>query len=133
MPRALADEDGNPHKASKSSLTDKLERWYQSTEPCIFMKSLPWVPQVAIIDAMFIVNTWPLRRTKTIAEYAHLLFDQFALEHFKGGVKEVHLIFDKPGRQTFNPKQFEHAKRYTKGKLCKRHEHIPFTPQTRVA
>jgi len=55
------------------------------------MKSLPWVPQVAIIDAMFIVNTWPLRRTKTIAEYAHLLFDRFALEHFKGGVKEVHL------------------------------------------
>jgi len=91
LPRALADKDGNPHKPSKSSWTDKLEIRYQSAEPCIFMKSLPWVPQVAIIDAMFIVNTWPLRRTKTIAEYAHLLFDRFALEHFKGGVKEVHL------------------------------------------
>ena len=34
---------------------------------------------VAIVDAMFMVNTRPLRRTKTIMEYAHVLFAQFAL------------------------------------------------------
>ena len=78
------------------------------------------------------VNTRPLRRTKTIMEYAHVLFDRFALEYFRAGVQEVHLIFDKPGRQTFNPKQFEHAKRYTKGKSCNQHEHISFTPQTSI-
>ena len=65
-------------------------------------------------------------------DYAHVLFDRFALEYFRAGVQEVHLIFDKPGRQTFNPKQFEHAKRYTKGKSCNQHEHISFTPQTSI-
>ena len=44
LPWALADEDGNPKKASKSNWTDKLETRYQSAEPCVFMKSLPWVP-----------------------------------------------------------------------------------------
>jgi len=86
-----------------------------------FMKSLPWVPQVAIIDARFIVNN---RHANTTTEYAHLLSDRFAWEHFKAGVKEVHLIFDIPGGRTFNPKQFQPAKQYTKGKWCKRHEHI---------
>ena len=61
-----------------------------------------------------------------------MLFDRFALEHFRAGVQEVRLIFDKPGRQTFNPKQFEHAKRYTKGISCHQHEHISFTPQTSI-
>ena len=96
------------------------------------MKFPPWVPQVAIVDAMFMVNTRPLRRTKTIMEYTRVLFDRFALEHFRAGIQEVHLIFDKPGRQTFNPKQFEHTKRYTKGKSCHQHEHISFTPQTSI-
>ena len=56
------------------------------------MKFPPWVPQVAIVDAMFMVNTRPLRRTKTIMQYTRVLFDQFALEHFRAGVQEVHLM-----------------------------------------
>ena len=63
LPRALADENGNPHKASQSNWSDKLESRYQSG---VFMKFPPWVPQVAIVNAMFMVNTRPLRRTKTI-------------------------------------------------------------------
>lgn len=90
------------------------------------MKSLPWVPQVAIIDAMFIVNTRPLRRTKTVAEYAHLLFDRFALEHFKGGVKEVHLIFDKPGRQTFNPSSLNKPNNIPREKCANNMNIYPF-------
>ena len=133
LPRALADEDGHPHKANKRNWTDKLYSRYHTSEPCVFFKSPPWVPQVANVDAMYMVNIRPLRKTKTITEYAQLLFDRFALEHFKAGVKEVHLIFDKPGRQAFNPKQFEHAKRYSpKGKSCNQHEHISFTPQTSI-
>ena len=39
----------------------------------------------------------------------------------------MHLVFDKPNTQPFNPKQFKHAKRYLKGKSS-HHEHTTFTP-----
>ena len=120
LPRALADEDGNPHKGSKRIWSEKLESRYQSIHLPVFIKTVPWLPQVDIVDAMFLVNTRPLRRTKTIEEYAILLFNRFILEHYKAGVREVHLIFDKPSKQAFNPKQFEHAKRYLSKKTsCK--------------
>ena len=69
LPRAIADEDGHPHKANKSHWTNKLQSQYQSVEPPVFVNSLPWVPQAVIIDAMFIINTTPLRRTTTMTLY----------------------------------------------------------------
>ena len=45
LPRAIADEDGNPHKANKSNWTDKLQNRYQSTEPPVFVNVIPWLPQ----------------------------------------------------------------------------------------
>ena len=96
------------------------------------MSSLLHIPQVVIIDAMFMLNTRPLRQTKTIIEYTILLFNQFAIQYYKTGVKEVHLIFDKPGRQNFNPKQFEHNKRYSMCKLAKEHQHYSFTENTSI-
>ena len=72
---------------------------------------------------MFLLNTRPLWQTKTISDYTKLLFNQFALQHYKIGVGEVHLIFDKPGRQQFNPKQFEHHKRYLQNKTVTDHQH----------
>ncbi len=61
-----------------------------------------------------------------------LLFDRFVLEHFQAGVREVHLLFDKPSAQEFNSKEFEHARRDVgKSKNThKQHEHISFSPQT---
>ena len=123
MPRALADEDGNPHKGNKSNWSDKLESRYKSTTPTVFTNTLALVPQAVIIDVMFIINTKPLRRTKTFVDYATLLFNRFVLDHYKAGVNEVHLVFDTPDTQQFNPKQFEHAKRYS----SKHHEHTSFT------
>ena len=134
LPRALADQDGVPHKSSKSIWTDKLESRYKSADPSVVTPHLPegWTPQVAILDAMFLINTRPLRRTKTIAEYAKLLFDRFVLEHFQAGITEVHLLFDKPTKHEFNPKEIEHTRRDTaKSKsTCKQHEHISFCPET---
>ena len=43
---------------------------------------------------------------------------------------EVHLIFDKPNKQPFNPKQFEHAKRYSKNSTD--HQHHSFNPDTEI-
>ena len=87
---------------------------------------------------MFLINcnTKPLRKTKTISEYAQFLFNWYALEQYQSGVSEVHLVFDKPSQQKFNPKQFEHTKRDKRGSSeCTQHEHniITFSPQTATA
>ena len=113
LPRALVDEGGNPHKGNKSTWTDKLQNRYH-------------VPEVVIIDAMFMINMKPLRRTVTIIDYSKLLFNQYALEHHKDGTNEVQLIFDKLA-QYFNPKQFEHVRRSKTKTLNSNHEHIAFT------
>jgi len=69
------------------------------------------VPDAVVIDAMFMINTRPLRRTTTIPEYGKLLF-HYILEHFRLGTSEVHLVFDNPSTQMFNPKQFEQVRRH---------------------
>ena len=130
LPRALSDEDGHPHKGSKSTWTDKLASRYQTTVPPVFTSFLPVTPEVVIIDAMFIINTRPLRRTNTFSDYVLFLFNQFVIQHFRKGALEVHLIFDKPDRQLFNPKQFEHKRRYSK--TNKDHQHWPFTTSMNV-
>ena len=91
LPRALSDEDGKPHKGSKSTWTDKLSSLYQTADPPVFTSSLHFTPEVVIIDAMFIINTRPLRRTKTFADYAYFLFHQFISQYFKDGTLEVHV------------------------------------------
>ena len=113
FPRALCDENGTPHKSSKSHWNDKLKHRYASANPPVFSNSITseFVPQVVIIDAMFLINTKPLRNTKTVSQYTKLLFARFLQEHFNCGVSEIHLVFDKPERAEFNPKQFEQERR----------------------
>ena len=132
LPRAIANEDGYPHKASKSKWTGKLTSRYISADPPVFTSYLPLSPQVVIIDAMFIINTRPLRQTKTILHYTKLLCNQSVLSHYKAYVDEVHLIFDKPGRQKFNPKQFEQHKRSLQHKTISEYQHISLMPQSTI-
>ena len=112
-PWALSNECGIPHKSPKSHWTDKLKSRYASTTPIVFSNTITteYIPQAAIIDAMFLMNTRPLRSTKTVSNYTKLLFTRFIKEHFNCSVLEVHVIFDKPKRREFNPKLFEHARR----------------------
>jgi hypothetical protein len=65
-PRALADENGLPHKSAKSQWTEKLQKRYDKTLPAVFSNQLliEWLPQTVIIDAMFVINTKPLRNTQ---------------------------------------------------------------------
>lgn len=65
------------------------------------------IPEAVVIDAMFLINTKPLRNTKTVPQYTKLLFRRFVQGHFKCGVMEIHIVFDKPARRQFNPKKFE--------------------------
>ena len=41
------------------------------------------------------LNIRSLWQTKTISDYTKLLLIRFALQHYKTGVNEVHLMFDK--------------------------------------
>ena len=105
------------------------ENRYKSAQPAIITHCLPegWHREVSILDAMFLINTRPLRQTNTIADYARLLFNRFVLEHFQMGAQEVHFLFDKPSTQDFDPKVFEHTRR-DKSKSI--HEHTVFSPAT---
>ena len=60
LPKAIANEEGYPHKGNKSRWTNKLETRYKSALPSTFTNFPPWMPQVAIINAMFLINIRPL-------------------------------------------------------------------------
>ena len=90
-----------------------------------------WTADATIIDGMFIINCKPLRTSKSIAEYSLFLFRRFLLPHFQSQVKEIHLLFDTPNSNIFNPKMFE-QKRRDKGKDSAAHKHETFTPATKV-
>ena len=128
LPRALAEPDGGLHTGSKSKWTDKLKSRYNVPGTTPFLSSLPWVPQVAIVDAMFAINIVPLRQHSNILMYTDFLFRQYAGPHFSRGTKEVHFVFDHPKQHGFNPKGFEHNRRY--GEAPK--DHIHTTSMTAV-
>ena len=106
LPRALSEADGSLRTGCKSNWTEKLQSRYCVPGLSPFETSLPWVPQVVIVDAMFAINIKPLRQHKNIQQYANFLFCQFADVHFRKGTNEVHIVFDHPDRLSFNPKGF---------------------------
>ena len=114
FPRALSDENGVPHKSAKCHWTGKLKSRY-ACNPLVFSNSVSneFSPKAVVIDAMFLINTKPLRNTKTISQYTKLLFTRFINEHFNSGIIETHVL-DKPVRVQFNPKQFEQQRRDSK-------------------
>ena len=59
LPRSLANVDGTPQKGNKSNWTQKLQSRYKGATSH-FVTALDWIPQIAIIDSMFIINTSPL-------------------------------------------------------------------------
>ena len=133
-PRAICDETGNPNKGTKASWTDKLRKRYELATPPVALDILPtgWVPEAVIIDGMFLIQCAPLRQTATISRYAEMLFSRFILSHFDNGAVEVHLIFDSPSVQPFNPKQMERMRRDNTHTDTSNHEHICFTPSSKI-
>ena len=125
LPRSLADVNGIPHKGNKSKWTEKLSTRYEGMSA--FLTVLEWVPEVTIIDAMFMINTNPLRQQKTLSHYAEFLFKQNALPHYNYGTKHVHFVFDHPGRMDFNPKETEQKRRYNKEVKDHNHNYCIYT------
>ena len=82
LPRALAEADGSLHQGTISKWTEKLQSRYNLPDTTPFSPSVPWIPDVAIIDAMFILDINPLRQHKTLGDYSQFLFRQFVLPHY---------------------------------------------------
>ena len=102
-------KDGKPNKGTKSYTTQSLEARYKQTN--VFTAHNPIKPECCLLEGMFIINTAPLGIHRTLSEYANFLMKRFIVTQFKQGCKEVHVIFDSPGRLANTPKFFEQARR----------------------
>ena len=49
------------------------------------------------------INTSPLSKHNTMKDYAQFLLRRFVTSHFSNGSKEVHIVFDNPGRLPDSP------------------------------
>lgn len=134
-PRAIADDDGCIRKGVKAVWKDKNSKRYSDTHMGVILNTLPlgWVPDMVVMDGMFLINCKPLRNTTTISDYAMLLFNRFFAPYFQtNSTKEIHLVFDAPNQQPFNPKAFEQRRRDQGRNTNSNHEHIHFTPSTKT-
>lgn len=91
----------------KAIWKEKIGKRYQHFD--VVSNNIPpnWVPEIIIIDGMFLINCKPLRTTKTITEYAVFLHNRFFVPHYRNNAKEIHLIFDAPKNNLFNRRMFE--------------------------
>lgn len=110
IPLALADSNGIPLKGQKSNTTKALKARYKDASPNIFLNELPpgWIPECVMLEGMFMLNTTPLASHRTFADYANFLIQRYITPHFTRGSREVHLLFDNPGRHA---KSFERRRR----------------------
>ena len=93
---------GAPHKGSKVIWTDKLEKRYAICESKpVIINILPrrWVPEVILMDTMFLIQCNLLRQTMTVMDYAKLFLNRFVIQHFHARANQVHVLFDFPSHQ----------------------------------
>ena len=95
LPRAISDPYGNLHKGQKSYTTKWLENRYED----LICNQLPggWVPDVVVLEGMFMINTSPLITHSTMKDYSQFLLRRFVFHHLTNGCSEIHVVFDNPG------------------------------------
>ena len=128
----LSDSNGIPNTGTKSSWNDCLNKRYSNSSLRPILTTLPsgWIPQMVVVDAMFTIHTKPSRQACTLLQHMLTIYIKYALPHFEAGATEVHLLYDKPGQQHFNPKAFKHKKH---DKLVgNKHECSIFSPTSLV-
>lgn len=125
LPRAISDPYGRPHTGNKSYATRWLENRYQG----IVTNTLPNVPEVAILEGMCMINISPLCTHRSLLEYSLFLLRRFMLPQFIAGTREVHIIFDVPGKLTNFPKAIERQRRDEESSQSLVHHHIVFSDE----
>ena len=77
-----------------------------------------------VLEGMF---TSPLCTHSTAKEYTEFLLRRFVVSHLSKGSKEVHIVFDNPGRLPESPKAFERRRRDDAATLSSDHRHVVFS------
>ena len=123
LPSALVDtKDRNlPYKGSKSTSTTYLEKRYEDVPVVTSYFPANWVPQVVILEGMFLIRTSPLTSMVSTKEYAQLLLTQSVRPHLKAGVTWVHVVFDNPGSFPATPKEIEQRRRDSNNTVSSNH------------
>ena len=130
MPRALCDSEGFPNKGNKQNWTDKLQKRYSILTPDL---PLSWTPEAVLMDRMFFINITPLQHTSNVQEYGKFIFRRFLHPHYSKGTNEVHLLFDSPQPQMFNPKEYEqHRRDRNVSQSTSSHTHTTFNPSSPI-
>ena len=91
-----------------------------------------WVPDTVVLEGMFLINTAPLVTHATMRDYAAFLVKRFITPHLAKGVKEVHIVYDRPVSNHLTPKPFEQRRRDTEHSVSSEHEHLSFNDATPV-
>ena len=130
LPRAIASECGVPNKAQKCNTTAFYATRYGDQ---VVMSHFPpgWIPDAVIIEGMFMINTAPLRIHSQMSMYTRFLFVRYSGWYVTTGVKEIHIIFDDPGRFPFHPKLIERTRRDSNSQTSE-HEHLKFSDHMKV-
>ena len=128
-PRALADEEGQPLKGTKSKTVEFLGKRY--CDAPLLTSELPpnWHPHAVILEGMFLIHTSPLSHHYNIQDYAFYLLQRYALKHYQVGAIEVHIVFDDLGRLEVSPKVFERQHRDKGSESLLDHQHCLFEPE----
>ena len=114
LPRAIATTDGNLVKGTKANSTKFYEKRYGQVTPPIIKTSQQsgWVPDVVVMEGMFLINISPWSAHKTMGDYANFLLKQHIQPFLRNTTTlEVHLLFDSPESQQCTPKYFERMHR----------------------
>ena len=128
VPLAIATPSHAPRSGTKSYVTQLYrKRWPQ----CFITGTLfpdREVPDLVVIDGMFVINTAPLMR-HTFADYASFLARRYGGTYFSKGVRCVDVVFDHPNHSGFSLKQAERDRRdgAMSGIECGYKEHGTFT------
>ena len=65
-------------------------------------------------------------------DYTVFLVKRFIVPHLAKGVKEVHIVYDRPVSNLLTPKAFEQGRRDTEHAVSSEHEHLSFSDATAV-
>ena len=132
LPRAIADANGIPNKGQKSNTTSYYSKRYGNHA---FSTSFPpgWLPDIVILEGMFMINTTPLRIHAKMSDYITHLLSRYAGCYLNMGVTELHIIFDDAGRFGVNPKRIEQARRDASISTTNSdHEHSVFSDDMKI-